>query len=219
MDSLDLVNTFFAPPLPAQPSGYGMSVLHLLRREIQDCFFGDVFPEDTALEQPVRHRLFATAMLLVAGVDLLAKLYEGADNHGGSGRRFKAFASRFLFKGLKNPDVLADVLWTACRNPLLHSFGLHNQDYALLVIESVPGPAGQFSPVLVRGQDDKTYVLSVAGLFLAFCRAVNEYRDLLLANPDLRRRFEAQFPKYGRIDVADVEIRGQERGFTLRPLP
>lgn len=135
MTTDERIAKFFAAPHPLQTDG-SMSVLHLLRREIQDCFIGDVVPEDRVREHTGRRRLFATAMLIIAGVDLLAKFYEGTDNVGGAGRRFKAFAKRFVFAGFRDADLLAEVLWVGCRNPLLHSFSVHNHTYRVVVVGS-----------------------------------------------------------------------------------
>ncbi|MCC7178927.1 MAG: hypothetical protein IT177_11110 [Acidobacteria bacterium] len=211
------IAAFFAPPVPPQLDGQ-VSVLHLLRREIQDCLIGEVTPENQTLSRPERRRLFATAILLVAGVDLLAKFYEGTDNNGGTGRRFKAFATRFILKGFGNAAILSEVLWVGCRNPLLHSFGIHNELYNIIVVRRIgAAPQGKPEPVLSKSLDGKSYALSVEGLFEAFCRTVAEYRDLLRDNQDLRRKFDLMFPKYGQISVGAVTIEVTDSGFVMRP--
>src|SRR4030095_1218971 len=68
------IDFFFAGPDPEQ-TGDLRSTLHLVRREVQDCLIGKVVDESqvvtVAREEP--HRLVATMMVLMAGVDLLAK--------------------------------------------------------------------------------------------------------------------------------------------------
>ncbi len=217
MTTDERIAAFFAPPVPLQ-EGPNVSVLHLLRREIQDCLIGEVVPEDEVLSRPARHRLFATAMLLVAGVDLLAKLYEGADNVGGAGRRFKAFAKRFVFAGLANPELLAEVLWVGCRNPLLHSFSVHNQTYNMVVLVRTEfAPPDKFEPAVVGAPDNRTFILSVDGLFEAFLRTIATYRKLLETDSDLRRNFDSLFPKYGQLAVETVHLEKTDTGFTLSP--
>ena len=121
---------FFAPPLPLQ-SGATLSTLHLLPREAQDCLIGDVVHEDAVVADRRRHRLFATTMVLMAGIDLLAKFYAGDDSNGKAGERIKDFASRFIFNGAPSATEPAEVLSCGCRNPMLHSFTSHNAKYRI----------------------------------------------------------------------------------------
>ena len=69
---------FFAPPQPEQ-EGNSRSTLHLLRREAQDCLIGKLVPEENVIEEAQHepHRLFATTMVLMTGVNLLAKFWSG----------------------------------------------------------------------------------------------------------------------------------------------
>ena len=78
------IDLFFKNPAE-QPDGSIQGVLYLLRREVQDCFIGKVVPEDQVIaeSQKDRHRLFATVMVIMAGIDLLAKFYAGSDENGG----------------------------------------------------------------------------------------------------------------------------------------
>src|SRR5262245_24325897 len=90
----------FASPHAVQ-SGF-VSTLYLNRREVQDCILGDVIAEDAVAADPRRHRLFATVMVISAGIDLLAKFYAGSDKSGGPGGvgdRIVGFAERFMFTG------------------------------------------------------------------------------------------------------------------------
>lgn len=115
-----------------------MSTLHLARREIQDCLSGTVIDEehvvDAALREP--HRLFATAMVIMAAIDLLAKFYTGSDETGKAGARIKAFTARFIFDGHPSAERFAEVLYLGLRNPLLHSFTLYNDTLKINVSAS-----------------------------------------------------------------------------------
>jgi hypothetical protein len=65
---------FFKEPTENE-TGMEHSVLHMARREIQDCFIGALLREDDVVAQSLRekHRLFATVMVIMAATDLLAE--------------------------------------------------------------------------------------------------------------------------------------------------
>lgn len=121
------IEFFFAPPLPPQ-LGSSKSTLHLNRQEAQDCLIGTVVPEaDVVSDSRRRHRLFATAMVIAAGIDRLGKFYAGTDKSGGKmgvGDRIIEFAERFMFTGQPSARTFAEVLYYGCRNPMLHAFTL-----------------------------------------------------------------------------------------------
>jgi hypothetical protein len=83
MTTGEKIDLFFKNPV-IEPDGPTQGVLYLLRREVQDCFIGKVVPEDQVIaeSQKNRHRLFATVMVIMAGIDLLAKFYAGSDETG-----------------------------------------------------------------------------------------------------------------------------------------
>jgi len=62
---------FFKEPAPITELGTFGS-LFMLRREAQDCRIGKVIGEDAVIDEAMRaeHRLFATLMVVMAGVDL-----------------------------------------------------------------------------------------------------------------------------------------------------
>ena len=67
------IGFFFTPPFPMQSVGR-VSTLRLVRQEAQECLIGDVIPEDHVISDPrKRHQLFATTMVIMAGVDLLSQ--------------------------------------------------------------------------------------------------------------------------------------------------
>ncbi|MEQ1870931.1 MAG: class I SAM-dependent methyltransferase, partial [Vicinamibacterales bacterium] len=67
----DKLAFFFHPP-EQEWSETVHSTLYLLRREVQDCLIGRVGPEIEVFRADGRHRLFASAMVMFAGFDLLA---------------------------------------------------------------------------------------------------------------------------------------------------
>jgi hypothetical protein len=105
---------FFTPPARITELGT-FSSLFMLRREAQDCLIGTVIDEDAVIMEAMRgeHRLFATLMVVAAGVDLLAKFYVGSDDIGGVGARIKNFAARYNVRGRKeDPARSAEILYS-----------------------------------------------------------------------------------------------------------
>jgi hypothetical protein len=193
------IDFFFAPPL-VQQSGF-VSSLYLNRREVQDCLLGDVIDEDAVGTDPRRHRLFATVMVISAGIDLLAKFYAGSDKSGGPGGvgdRIVGFAERFMFSGKPKARELAEVIHQGCRNPMLHSFTLHSAKYrmALTVGSALSSGAIWCAP----GSPD-TFVINVEGLYVAYIGAIRSYEAELRARSDLQADFALMFPAYGGIPV------------------
>jgi hypothetical protein len=199
------IDFFLAPPLPMQ-SGDLLSSLHLVRREIQDCLIGDVVAENLVVADGRRYRLFATTMMILTGIDLLAKFYDGADNIGSSGRRFQAFAEQFLFQGHPRASQAAEVLYCGYRNPLIHSFTLHSKRYQIALVGGTPTSDVLW---LDRGTSE-SFMLSVEGLFTAFVRAVRAYDDALRGSMDLQAKFRFLFHRYGYVGVQRIFVqRGQ----------
>ncbi len=122
----EAITFFFAPPrVDAARYRHGepqRSVLALVRQEAIDCLVGMWHDEDVVAARPdTYHRLFAAAMVLFAGLDLLAKFFSGSDDSGQTTHRFVTFVQRFM--GLTEED--AKTVWQV-RNALMHSFGLHD---------------------------------------------------------------------------------------------
>lgn len=205
------ITLFFTPPETTQTGT--VSTLHLARREAQDCLIGGaaVVPEDEAIRFTLQHpdqlhRLFATTMVIVSAVDLLAKFYAGSDKQGKVGNRIQTFAKRFLFAGHRDPDLFAEVLYEGLRNPLLHSFTFHNDTYSISLISGHPNLLIASNP-----NDQKHFVLGVEALYKAFVESVNAYHAELRSSSELQGRFATMFPRYGTISVwsAVIESTGQ----------
>ena len=90
------VALFFASPTAPLDPPCDVSTLYLLRREIQDCLFGEIVEEDEASQKVPEHRLFASAMVIFAGFDLLAKF--ARDDEPEIGKRFRVVSDRVLQK-------------------------------------------------------------------------------------------------------------------------
>lgn len=182
-----------------QPTGK-VSTLYLVRQESQDCFVGRTLARaDLALKLPRRRyrRLFATSMVLFAGLDLLAKFYEGDDDRRRIGHRFHTFVR----DEMKLTVAEATALWSV-RNTIMHSFGLWdtNANQRVAVASSCRAPRRvDFAPVQSGGQ---RWMLCIEHLYRAFCSALDTYRTDLDANEDaLLSKFAKMFPTYGWMEI------------------
>ncbi len=97
----EAITFFFAPPRVDveryRHSEPQRSVLALVRQEAIDCLVGMWHDEDVVAARPdTDHRLFAAAMVLFAGLDLLAKFFSGSDESGQATHRFVTFVQRFM---------------------------------------------------------------------------------------------------------------------------
>jgi hypothetical protein len=184
---------YFKPPAPIKELGT-FSSLFMLRREAQDCLIGKVVDEDAVIEEAMRgeHRLFATLMVVMAGVDLLAKLYAGSDDLGGVGTRIKSFAARYRFQNAADPARSAEILYQGIRNPLLHSFTLYDRKLEIWLINRQP----QFD-IFENPEKPGHVLVSIEGVYLAFVRGLRAYHAELVNSADLLVKFESMYEKYG----------------------
>jgi hypothetical protein len=191
---------FFQDPT-VNPHGRDQGVLYLLRREIQDCMLRKVVPEDQVVTeaQKNRHALFATVMVMAAGVDLLAKFYAGNDDTGGVRARLEAFTRNYMFSTAVDPRELADVFYFGLRNPLVHSFCAYNDKFKMGLLSG--DPRMQNGAIWKVRSAAKTYAVSVEGLFVSFVAAVQSYRRDLDTDATLRSNFEKMFENYGSIPM------------------
>jgi hypothetical protein len=197
------IEWFFAPPDPEQ-SGLERSSLHQNRREIQDAFIRRALPEDQVLPlgPDARHALFATCMVIGAGIDLLSKFWKGEDGPG-SGKRFKDFLKEYMFKGAPNADTLAEVIYEGVRCPMVHSFTLFQKKHKLSVASHEEALE---SKAVWRFKSKPAYVVSVEGLFTGFVHALNAYKAELLTSAELQARFQKMLPDYGYIRMSDQPL-------------
>jgi hypothetical protein len=191
------INFFFAEPtVPEKDHERAkgeQSVLYLLRREAQGCLFAirKIHPEEELLKRIPERRLFASSMVLFAGIDLLAKFF--CEDHGKVGVRFICFGCEYL--GLSEDE--ASALWDV-RNAIMHSFGLYVSKGHKVSIEQT---CGHSRCRLVRKKKEG-WRLCVGHLYPALLGAIESYkRDLDANKGDLRERFERMFPKYGSMIV------------------
>ena len=172
-----------------------MSSLFMLRREVQFCLIGDLAPEDHVIDIAMsdgEYRLFATMMVTMSGVDLLAKFWAGSDAVGGVGERIKGFAERYMFANAKDPKRSGEILYLALRNPLLHSFTLYDKKLEIWMMNRQP----QFD-IIENPAKPGHVLISIEGIYLAFIRGLRAYHAELVTSSDLKTKFEAMYERYG----------------------
>jgi hypothetical protein len=184
--------SFFQDP-SVEPTLPGMlGVLYLLRRDLKQCM------------TPPTEAYLPAVMLVMAGIDLLAKFYAGSDKAGSSGRRFKKFVADFMW-----PRSRAEIESIyQLRNALMHSFGLYSKHLkkSEIVQEwkfSLQTGASQSGKMVISLGDGK-YVVSARTLFQHFEAAVIQYRTRLAKDPKLQRMFSAMFEDYGTTGVGSA---------------
>ena len=136
-------------------------------------------------------------MVIVSGIDLLAKFYAGSDEVG-RGKiegRVVRFAKKYLFGEERNAGELAVALHAGFRNPISHSFSLHSKTHRMTLISD-----GVDDGAIWRMRDDKNaFTVSLEGLFGAFIRAIHAYEADVRASAELQANFEKMFEHYGAI--------------------
>jgi hypothetical protein len=138
------------------------------------------------------YRLFATMMVTMAGLDLLAKFWAGSDEIGKVGERIKGFAERYIFANAKDPKRSDEILYQAIRNPLLHSFTLYDKKLQIWLLNRQPG-----FDIIENPQKAGHVLISVEGIYLAFIRGLKAYEAELVGSADLKTKFEAMYELYG----------------------
>src|SRR5262249_55766975 len=151
-----------------QTDDSAQSVLYLLRREVQDCLIGTVIDESLVRDYTGdKHRVFATTMVLLSGIDLLGQFLDPRVNVE---QRFIGFVGTYMHPS--EPDA-ADALY-AGRNALMHTFGLHDAVRPLsLVLSQTKANTIQAAAVTTAGN---RAVVNVPQLFDDFIRAIARYR-------------------------------------------
>ena len=181
---------FFEHPSSSRRSPGDFGVLYLLRRDIFLCM-----GIDPSTQQPIPHAtLWPGAMAILAGIDLLAKFYDGSDQTTEVRPRFRKFVGKY-FKPLSTSDQ--ETVYQL-RNSLLHSFGLYSetrkgQKYHFVLGQNL----GQF--ISSPGTDE--YVIDIRELHRRFESAVIQYQSELENDPTLEKYFSTLFAKYGAIRI------------------
>ncbi len=136
-------------------------------------------------------------MAILAGIDLLAKFYEGDDTtkKGKIGQRFKGFVSKY-FQPLSDGD---EKIIYQLRNSLLHSFGLYSRDRTQMYHFRLTAKAG--AP-FVQQPSPGNYQIDLIALHDRFEQALARYMTDLQNQPQLQTNFRNMFRNYGAIRVS-----------------
>jgi len=181
---------FFEKPGSCHPPPSEFGVLYLLRRDIYRCL-----GVDPVTNTPTSHpTLWPGAMAILAGIDLLAKFYEGSDAFRGAGDRFEGFIEKYF--QLDNVGTDKTTIYQL-RNSLMHSFGLYssakNQDYHFILTAN--------GASLIKMTPPDKYQVDLVTLHNKFEDSVLHYAIELNYNPGLQCKFQRMFPYYGSIRI------------------
>jgi hypothetical protein len=112
---------FFEVPRAERNDGW-VSPMCLCRQELQDCFVGKIVGEENLLAHPPR-RLFATAMVALSGIELMARMIPPSSKDASSRELFVAMMTTYsrLAKWPISGEHAQVLL--RLRNALSHTFG------------------------------------------------------------------------------------------------
>ena len=197
---------FFRSPRQIPGKGDDFSQLYLLRRDIETCFGID--PNTGLQMRPVDERnhsalyckaIWPGTMAVLAGIDLLAKFFEGSDNSGGKGKhgvgkRFKKFARKYMRLTKEEANLIYQL-----RNSLLHSFGLYTEekDKKWRVNARYYFQLCQGSHELIAPKYKDIYCIDVDCLRSRFDSAIAEYLSDL--NSPLRRGYKTRITNFRKM--------------------
>lgn len=188
MTGAERMEMFFRDPAlepPTRPCQVG--TLYLLRRDIRD------------LERALPGAgIWPRTMLVLAGIDLVAKFYCDNDDRRGVGERFTKFVRERITQADPNPADDAGALYQF-RNSLLHSFGLYSESgrktYRFVVYETADNRLFQNDPVA----NPDLWFANLAEVERRFNKALDDYYRMIR---DGNAPFsEALFSKYGSVGL------------------
>jgi len=179
------IKLFFSNPIYEQKSDYG--TLYLLRRDANYCIDGAA--------------KWAGAMVILAGIDLLGKFYDGDDDYKKASKSFKAYYEKYIDN--KNAEIIYQL-----RNSLLHSFGVYSKDENNKKIYQFSLCAANEELVTYNSQtsyidkSNKQYqkincLIDLTKLRSKFDESITKYESDLMTKDDLRTKFHKMFYIYG----------------------
>jgi len=179
------INLFFDDPTHNRVGQSKHGTLWVLRREVDFCMQIDR-QKNEPREWPGGPRaLWAGAVTIMAGIDLLSKFYEGHEDTSVGGR-FCRFLERFFSLDDKDSKLIYQL-----RNSLVHSFSLgfkvDGQDIGLRFKEH--------SGLITN--DATLKIVDLWVLYQQFEKSVFAYRSILEDNAEVRLHFGKMFSKFG----------------------
>jgi hypothetical protein len=199
---------FFAPPTMRQSQallGDTLSSLYLLRKEAQDCLINkDADQFEYVAEETVfgayqeLERLWASTMVVFAGLDLLGKFASGDDSQYRVGERFIEYM--VIYGGLKKRD--ASILYVI-RNAIMHSFGLYDRKKGLrrpfAMTQNCELPRNDRRCIRRVGRH---WSLCVEHLYDSFVYSIQSYESALAKSMKLKKGFTKMYHRYGYTSVS-----------------
>jgi hypothetical protein len=191
------------------------STLHLLRRDIYSCM--GYINDDNKNEwikcdkkkDPTR---WPGAMVILAGIDLLGKFYDGNDKSCKVANRFKAYYNKYIApydKDEYNDKQNAEIIYQL-RNSLLHSFGLYSKDtfnfkiYHFNVCINNKKLIEEGSDTIIKKEEDGKkytilfYRIDIGILHDLFEGSIEKYKsDLMEDKTEMKNNFHNMFKNYG----------------------
>lgn len=195
------IEWYFREPYPPLPKGSSLlSTLMLNRQEVLDCWIGRLQEERIPIPQEDMHRLFATATVMFAGIDLLSKLRFGDEDLFSVRTRFIEFLREYAkVNGRPLTAKKAAALWRF-RNALVHNFALRFKPRGKNFVVRLRlhcDPNGRW----VTRESKGTWETNLPGVYEAYLNAIENYRLALLAPgaKSIRSQFTRMFRRYGRV--------------------
>lgn len=173
------------------------STLYLLRRDVKRCF------------RPSEPIYWPGTTTVLAGIDLLAKLYAGSDT-GAIGTRFQTFVQQHM----SPTDGLR--MWQL-RNALMHSFGVAFNDPAATTgsaavprrfrLNAIDLPPGTTYTSLFLNISTDVVEVNIKQIRDAFERSIQSYEAHIRGNAaEQLSHFEPMYDKYGWIWICQYPV-------------
>ncbi len=176
---------FFKHPNKAPVVPGDNSTLFLLRRELAT--LNNAFPGAM---------LWPKAMLMMAGIDLMAKFKYNSDRISGGaiGQRYRDFCYAYIVDAGANRNRDADLMWQL-RNSMLHSFGVYSDRGTghRFLLDYAPGSS------LIRVNAGGRFVVNLKVFFQRFGSSIRQFNQHVAANPI--QLTQQMFDKYGFIHI------------------
>lgn len=162
------------------------STFCLLRRDL-----------NTLSETSPKGMLWPRAMIVMAGIDLMAKFKYNSDriSRGAIGKRYIDFCHKYIVDSGTNRNRDADLMWQL-RNAMLHSFGVYSDKGTghRFLLDYAPGN------LLIDINAGGRYVINLKVLFKRFQSSIIQFNQDATANPN--QLTQQMFDKYGFIHIA-----------------
>ncbi|MEN6371750.1 MAG: hypothetical protein ABFD64_07020 [Armatimonadota bacterium] len=204
------IKLFFEDPTVPLDTSKECSVLKFLLCNIYTCFGKKIDSNDGDLDMPFQP-LWAGAMCVFAGIDLLAKFLKGSDaqtRNDNSGIRFKEYMDNYMPGTNGHIETLYQL-----RNSLVHSFGWYSEDKDNNIYRFRLSRNGQ----LVDAQNNNIYMVNILKLLDEFAQSIASYKNDLENDSEgtLKSNFDNMYSRYGVIEYGLEPQQGSTKSTTI----